>query len=188
MNARIDVSKLYLPTKSFILRPWTLDDLEDFYSFARDPDVGPRGGWEAHASKRESEDDLVSFIRSKNNLALEFKGRVIGYISLVKYREDDYPDLEDLMGREIDCALSKAYWGQGLMAEALKSIISWAFRDRGLDFLLYAHFDWNYQSQRLGEKCGFTYMDSYFEDIGDRSELIVERILYKKNWENKKFI
>ena len=54
--------------------------------------------------------------------------------------------------------LSKEYWGQGLMTEAVQAVIAYLFERVQLDFILVGHFDWNRQSKRVVEKCGFTYL------------------------------
>src|SRR5699024_3149042 len=37
-----------------ILRAWGLEDIDDFFEYAKDPDVGPNAGWKPHESKEES--------------------------------------------------------------------------------------------------------------------------------------
>jgi ribosomal-protein-alanine N-acetyltransferase len=65
-----------------------------------------------------------------------------------------------MLGREIGYALHKDHWGLGLMPEAVKAVISWCFDDLHYDFLICCHFDWNKQSKRVIEKCGFRYFSS----------------------------
>lgn len=35
-----------LETGRIRLRTWHMEDLQDFYDYAKDPDVGPWAGWE----------------------------------------------------------------------------------------------------------------------------------------------
>ena len=76
--------------------------------------------------------------------------------------------------------LAKELWGRGLMPEAVKAVIGYLFDDVGLDFILVGHFDWNRQSARVIEKCGFRYVKTipYQTRMGtmERSE---ESILYR---------
>ena len=37
------INALY--TKRLIIRPWALNDLDDFYEYAKNPEVGPLAGW-----------------------------------------------------------------------------------------------------------------------------------------------
>ena len=41
------------------------------------------------------------------------------------------------------------------MAEAVSSVINYLFNELGLDFLLCGYYDFNAQSKRVQEKCGF---------------------------------
>lgn len=37
-----------LETKRLILRPWSEEDAETLYRYAKDPEVGPAAGWPPH--------------------------------------------------------------------------------------------------------------------------------------------
>ena len=122
---------------------------------------------------------LGSFIKHKKTFALEYKGKVIGSLGIEEYSEENYPELDALQGREIGYVLSKAYWGQGLMPEAVKTVIDWLFNEVQLDFIIVGHFDYNAQSRRVIEKCGFQYIkNTKFETRYDTVENSVEYILY----------
>ena len=41
------------------------------------------------------------------------------------------------------------------MPEAVKAVIDYLFNERDLDFLLCGYYDFNAQSRRVQEKCGF---------------------------------
>ena len=45
---------MILHTERLILRPWTEDDAESLYEYAKDPEVGPIAGWPPHKSVGES--------------------------------------------------------------------------------------------------------------------------------------
>ena len=122
---------------------------------------------------------LGSFIKHKKTFALEYKGKVIGSLGIEEYSEENYPDLDALQGREIGYVLSKAYWGQGLMPEAVSAVIDWLFNEVQLDFIIVGHFDRNAQSKRVVEKCGFQYIKTTkFETRYDTVENSMEYILY----------
>ena len=122
---------------------------------------------------------LGSFIKHKKTFALEYKGKVIGSLGIEEYSEENYPELDALQGREIGYVLSKPYWGQGLMPEAVKTVIDWLFNEVQLDFIIVGHFDRNAQSKRVIEKCGFQYIKTTkFETRYDTVENSIEYILY----------
>ena len=157
MIAPIDVTNIRIETPRLILRPWRENDLADFNEYASVDGVGQMAGWLPHKSMEESKMILDMFMADKNTLALELKenGKVIGSIGL---EDIDFPDARGMQGREVGYALSKTYWGKGLMPEAVKAVIDYCFRELHYDFLACAHFVRNSQSRRVIEKCDFQFL------------------------------
>lgn len=179
MNKKIDISGVTLKTDRLTLRPWMESDLSDFYAYARVDGVGQMAGWVPHNSIEESRNILNSFIRGKKTFALEYAGKVIGSLGIEEYNEDNYPEFAASRGREIGYVLSRDYWGRGLMPEAAKAVIDWLFHEQDLDFILVGHFDWNRQSARVIEKCGFEYIKTVrYETRYDTVENSMEYVLY----------
>lgn len=158
MDAPIDISGVILKTPRLILRPWRETDLHDFYNYASVDGVGQMAGWNPHKSIAETKEILHMFMEKKDTFALEHDGKVIGSLGIEEYRQANDPELHQLAGREIGYALSKDYWGQGLMPEAVQAVIHYLFDCVKLDFIIVGCFDWNYQSARVIEKCGFQYI------------------------------
>lgn len=182
MNTSIDINSVILHTQRLILRPWKETDLDDFYAYASVDGVGQMAGWTPHKSKEESAQILNCFISQKKIFALEYEGKVIGSIGIEEYDEKNYPELEYLYGRELGYALSKNYWERGLMTEAVQAVIRYLFDIVNLDFILAGHFDWNKQSARVIEKCGFKYIKSCpYKTCYGTVETSIENILYNTN-------
>ena len=179
MNKQIDITNVVLSTDRLTLRPWRESDLNDFYEYASVDGVGQMAGWNPHRNVEESKMILSHFIKGKHVFALEHQGKVIGSLGVEEYSEENYPELNALQGREIGYVLSKAYWGQGLMPEAVKAVIDWLFHEVRIDFIIVGHFDRNAQSKRVVEKCGFQYIkNAKFETRYDTVENSIEYILY----------
>ena len=179
MNQPIDITDVVLRTDRLTLRPWRESDLNDFYEYARVDGVGQMAGWNPHRNMEESSAILAGFLRGKRTFALEYRGKVIGSLGIEEYSEENYPELADLRGREIGYVLSKDYWGRGLMPEAVRRVTEYLFDAVGLDFLLVGHFDWNSQSRRVIEKCGFRYIKTTeFKTRYETVETSMEYILY----------
>ena len=179
MNKPIDITHVVLKTDRLTLRPWRQSDLNDFYGYASVDGVGQMAGWTPHRSTEESAAILHSFIQHKKTFALEYQGKVIGSLGIETYREALYPELADQQGRSIGYVLSKDYWGRGLMPEAVKAVINWLFDDVQLDFIFVGHFDWNNQSRRVIEKCGFGYLTSTkYETRYNTVETTMDYVLY----------
>lgn len=179
MNKPIDLTNVVLTTERLILRPWRESDLNDFFEYAQVDGVGQMAGWNPHKSMEESQMILTSFIHHKKTFALEYRGKVIGSLGIEEYCEENYPELDTLQGREIGYVLSRDYWGQGLMPEAVKAVLRWLFHEEKLDFVIVGHFERNDRSRRVVEKCGFCFVrTTTFETRYDTVECSREYILY----------
>lgn len=183
MNPEIDISNVILKTERLLIRPWRQSDLDDFYSYASVDGVGQMAGWKPHESKEESKIILDMFISHKKTFALEYQGKVIGSVGIEKYNESHFPEFENKKCREIGYVLSKEYWGQGLMPEALKEVIRFLFENANLDVIFCGHFLWNEQSHRVQEKSGFKHyaFDTYETAFGTTEENEVN-ILKREDW------
>ena len=185
MNASIDISNTVLKTERLILRPWRQEDLDDFYEYASVDGVGQMAGWLPHESKEKTQMILDNFINGKKTFALELDGKVIGSLGIENYKEEEFPELESLQGRSIGYVLSKDYWGQGFMPEAVKAVQQYLFETVGLDFLLISHFVWNGQSRRVIQKCGFQYLQSDIHETRyGTKEPTLKYILRKEDWKH----
>ena len=65
--------------------------------------------------------------------------------------------LYNLKQREIGYVLNPKYWGNGYMPEAVNALLNYAFNELKLDLIWCCHFDFNNNSKRVIEKCGFNY-------------------------------
>ena len=185
MNAKIDISGVTLKTERLLLRPWRESDLDDFFEYASVDGVGQMAGWSPHKNIEESKEILSRFIAHKRTFAVEFKGKAIGSLGIEEYDESRFPELAGKKCREIGYVLSKAYWGRGLMPEAVKEVIRYLFEDEGLDVILCAHFLSNKRSERVQEKCGFRhYAYGTYETKFGTVEDDETNILTKEEWES----
>jgi putative acetyltransferase len=143
-----------LLTPRLILRPFLESDLEDFYEYAKSPNIGPNAGWPPHTNIEESRQILTSFIEGNEVMAIVLKetNKVIGSIGVHK---DRLRSTED--SKMLGYVLSEDYWGQGLVAEASKAVINYVFEELEVGLLSIEHYPTNLQSKRVIEKCGFTY-------------------------------
>lgn len=165
MDAPMDVTNIRIETARLILRAWQMEDLDDFFEYAKVDGVGQMAGWQPHMDMEESRAILEMFIQDRKTLAVVIKetGKVVGSLGLEPLKpETALP--EPLQGREIGYVLSRDYWGQGLMPEAVNAIIDYCFQELKLDYLTCGHFNRNDRSRRVIEKCGFQYQkDIIFE-------------------------
>lgn len=144
-----------IETERLILRDWDVDDVDDLYDYAKNPNVGPHGGWKPHESKIESLEIMQTlFINKYDSWAIVYKenGKVIGSIG---YETD--VRRPQVNCRELGYAMSEDYWGKGIMTEAAKAVLQYGFKELDLDMVSIYRNPQNKRSGRVIEKCGFTY-------------------------------
>lgn len=144
-----------LETERLLLRDWSIEDVDDLYDYAKNPNVGPHGGWKPHESKEESLEILQSLFLDKYDcwaIVEKQSGKVIGSIG---YEID--VRRPGINCRELGYALGEDYWGKGLMTEAAKAVIQYGFKEMALDLVSIYRSPWNHRSGRVIEKCGFQY-------------------------------
>ncbi len=144
-----------LDTPRLILRPWRDSDAEELYEYARNPLVGPSAGWPVHRDVGESREIIRTIFSAPRVFAMELResGKVVGSVGYVGRHQTLLPGPDD----EIGYAMNPAYWGRGLMPEAVEEILRWGFEDLGLETQWCGHYDFNHKSRRVVEKCGFRY-------------------------------
>lgn len=175
-----------LETERLILRNWTEADLNDFYEYAKVNGVGERAGWKHHENIDVSKEILKGFIKKGDVYAVVLKeqNKVIGSLG-VHDKTMDSNCIADVQ-REIGYVLSKSYWGMGIIPEAVREVIKYAFEEMNVDVLWCGHFKENLQSKRVIEKCGFKFyrdgqyesksLNKFFED----KKYIITKEIYKE--------
>lgn len=144
-----------LETERLILRPFTLDDLDDFFEYCKLETVGPNAGWKPHKDRELSKKIIEGFIEKGDVLAIYHKQdeKVIGSIGLHKKYDESLDDYY-----EIGYVLSTPYEGRGLMTEAVRRLLDHIFKDLKLDVVYCGHFVENNKSRRVIEKCNFNFL------------------------------
>lgn len=144
-----------IETERLILRDWNVDDVDDLYEYAKNPNVGPHGGWKPHESKLESLEIMQTlFIDKYDSWAIVYKenGKVIGSIGFEM--DAKRPEIHC---KELGYAIGEEYWGKGIMTEAARAVIRYGFEELALDLISIYRNPQNERSGRVIEKCGFTF-------------------------------
>lgn len=151
------VSRPEFETARLYLRKLELTDAPDFYSFASDPLLTEHVKWDYHQSIADTEAFLALLdqrfeARHSYNWAIIEKtsGGVIGRICCFLFDEDN-----DSM--EFGYAVGRAYWGQGIGAEASEALIPYVFRELGVNRLEARCNEENIASERVMQKIGMTF-------------------------------
>lgn len=184
MNPIIDITDTILHTDRLILRPWSEDDLLDFYDYAKVDGVGQMASWLPHENIEKTKEILDKFIAGRKTFAIVYNEKVVGSLGIEEYDVNLLPEMQDYRVRELGYVLSKDYWGIGLMPEAVREVIRYCFEQLNLDALTCGHFLSNTQSARVQEKCGFHLLkDHVFRTYYGEVKPSCKNILWKSEWE-----
>ena len=74
---------------------------------------------------------------------------------LYTYASD--PEVGPPAGWPPHTSIGKPYWGQGLIPEASREMLRYAFEDLGMNRIWCGYYDGNEKSRRVQEKLGFVY-------------------------------
>ena len=128
-----------------------------FRNWASDPEVTKFLTWPAHSSIAVSEMVIGSWLQeyekdSYYQWMIELKeiGQPIGSISVVRQNVS----VEEA---EIGYCIGKAWWGMGIMTEALSGVMDFLFREVGMNRIEARHDVANSGSGCVMKKCGMHY-------------------------------
>ena len=147
-----------LTTPRLILRPWTENDAPALYRHASNPALGQAAGWPPHTSVEESLNIIRTVFSAPETYAIILKstGEPIGCCGLLFGQNSNLSNIPDSEA-EIGYWLAQPYWGQAITPEAANALIDHAFTTLSLSKIWPSHYIENTRSQRLAQKCGFTY-------------------------------
>ncbi|MDD3401098.1 MAG: GNAT family N-acetyltransferase [Eubacteriales bacterium] len=144
-----------LQTERIILREWIIEDAKDLFEYASSPNVGPAAGWMPHKSIEETREYLALTMADGDTWALVYKpeNKVIGSVGLHK----DGLRGSSVRSKSIGYVMNESYWGKGIMTEAVREVMRFAFDELDMQILTLEHFSGNQRSRRVILKCGFIF-------------------------------
>ena len=180
-----------LETKRLILRRWASRDFEHYREMCMDTEVMMAAGARPAKNLTEARKQFRHAKLSRDYYAIVLKASNVP-VGQIHFQEDirRYRINSISIGYE----LSKAYWGKGIMTEALKAMVYLAFQQKMVDVIGIGHFLDNHRSRRVIEKCGFSpegilrmaylrYDGAIFDDASYallRSEYLANRMRYEE--------
>jgi ribosomal-protein-alanine N-acetyltransferase len=158
---------MMIETNRLLLRRQLLTDLDDLYELYCDPDV-VRYIPDAPRSYQETLDELQWFMNGHPKhpeLGLwatihKETGRFIGRCGLLPWTIDQHDEVE------VAYLLAKAYWGQGLGAEAAQAVLNYGFEQLQLPRLVCLVERENVASIKVAEIIGMTFEKEGRDEVG----------------------
>lgn len=144
-----------LETPRLILRPFGHGDAQAMFdTWASDPEVTRFLTWPTYTSVEVTRRVLTDWIsRYGDNtyfnwgITLKPARAVVGNIAVVSLHEDT-------KAADVGYCLGRAYWGKGIMTEALRAVLDFLFDEVGLNRVAAYHDVRNTGSGRVMEKAG----------------------------------
>ena len=123
-----------------------------FDNWASDPEVTKHLNWGPHSSPSITRGIVSLWAEAYASptvyrWGIELSGMLIGDIAVVRWREEDE-------SCEIGYCLCRRHWNQGIMTEALKTVIGYLFDTVGFHRICICHDILNPASGRVMDKCG----------------------------------
>ena len=167
-----------IETERLILRPFTMADAQPMFdNWASDPEVTKYVTWPAHDRVAITEMVMKDWVDGYANpdrynwaITLKEKGdEPIGNISAVS--------LDDTDSAEIGYCMGRAWWGGGIMAEALKAVIDFFMAEVGTNRVYARHDTANPNSGRVMVKAGMKF-EAVLRQSGRNNQGIVDLACY----------
>lgn len=148
-----------IQSQRIILRKWIDSDLEALYEFGKVEGVGEAAGWHHFLSENDARDFLEMFKKLNTVFCIYHKDdeKAIGTLDFIV--DKDYTDGKTMC---IGYSLSKDYWGQGIMKEAIEAAIPF-FKSHEMARLSANVYKTNKNSIRLLNKLNFEFMYEFEE-------------------------
>ena len=175
-------------TQRLILRPWEESDAADLYQYASSPLVGPAAGWPVHTSVENSRDIIRNVLSAPETYAVVLKetGQAIGSVGLKIGEASDLgiPDTQ----AEFGYWLGVPYWGQGIIPEAVDTLMRYGFEELNLECIWCGYYEGNEKSKRVQDKCGFTYQytkENIYVSLIDAYKTEHVSVITRQQWLNR---
>lgn len=145
-----------------------MSDLDDMVRFAANPNIARwlTDAFPADYTRQDGIDYLLAVTKDDPTkvFAIEVDGRAVGSIGV--FPQDDV----HCRNAEMGYWLAEEYWGRGIMSEAIRQIVDYAFRTFDIDRIFARPFGSNKKSQRVLEKAGFTFEARFDKTIFKNGE------------------
>ena len=146
-----------LQTPRLLLRKLKPGDAADMFEYASDPEVAKDVTWEPHRTIEDSRGFIDSVLGKYANkqtsewgLVLKETGKLVGTCGFVWWKPEHAK-------AEFGYALSREYWGKGLMTEAAAAVMAFGFEKMKLHRLEARCITTNTGSEKVMLKNGMKY-------------------------------
>jgi ribosomal-protein-alanine N-acetyltransferase len=159
----------------FILRPWQAEDLDSLVRFANNYEIAKfMNDHFPHPYTPEAGKAFIELATREvphNILAIEVGGQAAGGIGI-------HPGWGiERKNAEMGYWLGQPFWGKGIISEAVKQMVEYAFKNWDINRIFARPFSTNAASQRVLQKAGFT-LEARFEQTFFKNGEYFDEMVY----------
>lgn len=172
--------------ESVKLRPWDISDLDNLVELANNWNIAKNMTDKFPFPYSESNGRAFIEFATKDDpihiFAIDLKGQAIGGMGI--HPQDDI----FRKNAELGYWLAEPFWGRGIISNAIKHIIHFAFETYDIDRIFARPFGSNMASQRVLEKNNFV-LEGIFEKVIIKNGELLDELVYairRENWQNNK--
>jgi len=171
---------IFLTTANLDLVLINTSDASQILKWFRDPEVSQYlNGGEFPITLEHEEEYISEMYKGDKKLQLGIYHRqnkkLIGTVGIHKINNTH---LEGSYGIAIG---EKDYWGKGYGTETLKTMLEWAFYQKGLHTITLNVHSNNPRGRKCYEKCGFTYVGTISKSVFKQGVWVDRHIMMIKN-------
>jgi len=159
---------LILTTDRLLLRPLELDDVDILWSDISDPEISKLMAWEAHTDKIQTEEFLKAEVARLDagkgfTWAIFLDQSFCGIVSLIGLTRGH----RSLTYNKAELAywLGRRYHRQGIMTEAARRVLQFAFQDLQLHKVFVGHFSDNKASENVIRRLDFRFVGEQHKEF-----------------------
>lgn len=158
----------------FILRPWTINDLDSLIGFANNNNIAKfMTNKFPHPYTREAGENFIAYAIQGNPVnifAIEVEGKAVGGIGI-------HPSSDiECKNAEMGYWLAEPYWGNGIITSAIKQMIVYGFKNFDINRIFARPFGTNIASQKVLEKAGFVLEATFNKALFKNGEYLDELV------------
>jgi len=167
----------------FKIRPWKIEDMQSLVKYANNWNVAKNLTDKFPHPYTESDGkSFIDFATRDNPIhifAIEIEGQAAGGIGI--HLQDDI----HRKNAELGYWLAEPFWGNGIISNAIKEIIEFAFSTFDIDRIFARPFGTNIASQKVLEKNNFI-LEARFEKVLFKNGEYLDELIYAVRRENRK--
>jgi len=167
----------------FKLRPWNISDLDSLVKYANNWNVAKNLTDKFPFPYSENSGRAFIEFATKNDpihiFAIDINGQAVGGIGI--HPQDDI----HRKNAELGYWLAEPFWGKGVISNAVKQSVDFAFDSFHIDRVFARPFGTNLASQKVLEKNGFV-LEGRLEKVLFKNNEYLDELIYavrRENWE-----